>query len=718
MSTRETVYGRLPAYIRSRDAETGEPLRALLLVLESELDLLDQAIEQQYENLFVETCEDWAAPYIGDLVRAPRVRGVSGQGVTPRAVVANTLAYRRRKGTVGVLEALLDDTADWEGKAVEMRHQLAWTQHASYPNPNQPGTQNVRSADQLARIGGPFQTTARWVDVRTARRGGLVGLSRLGLFAWREEPALRSEVDAAAAPGGSGRFTFDPRGRTCPLYNRPGVERGLDETTTESNLPIQLRRRLLHDDLLLDEEARSYLGQNPVLSLVLGVGTDVSTDDMVIANLANWWAPPTGKVAVDPVLGRICFPAGQAPETLTASFRSGSVLQIGAHPRDRNDDIESAWSTAVWQRGVTRDPAYEGVDNIVASLAEAITEWNADHDADSVGIITILDSRTYVASGGAFPTIELRSGARLLIVAAAWPSADGTPAGTREVGVIDASERQPLLDGDLKVEADAGGGTELCLDGLDVRGHVEVLPGHLEILTVRSCTLLHGVVDGFGLVLGGDGVDGWNAGLEVSVSRSVVEGLSATARESVLTATDSALLAGPTPPEDPPAPLPGLGIAIDALVADVTLVGCTVVGDSTVKTLTATNAILGDLSVERTQSGRLSHCYVPPTARTPSRFRCLPDASTADETDSSAVARARIRSGPVFQSVSPVHPRFMVLDDRCAGLRSGATDGGEIGVTHHLGQQIRRRNIELAMDEFAPLGADIILTFVNGEYTP
>ena len=67
----ERLFGLLPAVHRLRDAENGHPLRALLAVLESELIALEEATQAQYENWFIETCDDSAVPRIGELLGLP-----------------------------------------------------------------------------------------------------------------------------------------------------------------------------------------------------------------------------------------------------------------------------------------------------------------------------------------------------------------------------------------------------------------------------------------------------------------------------------------------------------------------------------------------------------------------------------------------------------------------------------------------------------------------
>src|SRR5262245_581697 len=64
----DKLYGLLPAYIRERDVSEGEPLRALLRIIEQQADDIEGDIRQLYEDAFIETSEPWVIPYIGDLI--------------------------------------------------------------------------------------------------------------------------------------------------------------------------------------------------------------------------------------------------------------------------------------------------------------------------------------------------------------------------------------------------------------------------------------------------------------------------------------------------------------------------------------------------------------------------------------------------------------------------------------------------------------------------
>src|SRR4051812_962245 len=109
----DRLYALLPAVHRRRDAERGEPLRALLGILQEEYERVHTDIGQLYDNWFIETCQEWVVPYLGDLIGARHLTGVSG-----RALVANLLSYRARKGTLQVLESLARDVTGWPAYAV------------------------------------------------------------------------------------------------------------------------------------------------------------------------------------------------------------------------------------------------------------------------------------------------------------------------------------------------------------------------------------------------------------------------------------------------------------------------------------------------------------------------------------------------------------------------------------------------------------------------
>ena len=72
------------------------------------------------------------APYIGDLIGYRTLHGVVPNVASPRADVANTIRYRRRKGTASMLEQLARDVTGWPARAAEFFQLLGWTQNMNH----------------------------------------------------------------------------------------------------------------------------------------------------------------------------------------------------------------------------------------------------------------------------------------------------------------------------------------------------------------------------------------------------------------------------------------------------------------------------------------------------------------------------------------------------------------------------------------------------------
>ena len=102
---RVPLYERLPEIYRIRDSEQLPPgqLAAYLGAVEDVFGALHENIEALYNELFIDTCDEWVIPYIADLLGTTHLKGDLR---TLRADVADTIALRRRKGTLGAIERL------------------------------------------------------------------------------------------------------------------------------------------------------------------------------------------------------------------------------------------------------------------------------------------------------------------------------------------------------------------------------------------------------------------------------------------------------------------------------------------------------------------------------------------------------------------------------------------------------------------------------------
>ena len=207
--TAERLYSLLPAVYRVRDEQQGKPLRALVSLIAQEFEALEENVEQLYDDQFIETCAEWVAPYIGDLIGYRPLHGVAAAVASPRAEVANTIAYRRRKGTAAMLEQLARDVTDWPARAVEFFEQLATTQYMNHVRLHAPATADLRS------------TRAHVAGGRPVQRGG--AHRRDAPARERRGPLQHSEhrhLPVAAAGVAAERRAADSRPRRC---ERPQV---------------------------------------------------------------------------------------------------------------------------------------------------------------------------------------------------------------------------------------------------------------------------------------------------------------------------------------------------------------------------------------------------------------------------------------------------------------------------------------------------------------
>jgi hypothetical protein len=197
-----------------------------------QVDVLSEELSQLYDDQFIETCARWVAPYIGDLIGYRVLHGVVPEVASPRAEVANTIAYRRRKGTASVLEQLARDVTGWPARAVEFFERLVTTQYMNHPRSLAQATVDLRDHEGLAWVaqqGGGFDDLAHTGDVR--RIDAAAPGTRVGTI----PPSAYSVADrggpgpALAARGARRRAAVPVRCAGCrPSAVRPSPDRVRD----------------------------------------------------------------------------------------------------------------------------------------------------------------------------------------------------------------------------------------------------------------------------------------------------------------------------------------------------------------------------------------------------------------------------------------------------------------------------------------------------------
>lgn len=750
--TAEQLYALLPAIHRRRDAELGGPLAALVAVLAEQGRVVEADIEGLYENWFLETCDEWVVPYLGDLLGVRGLHAIAGAGVFSQApYVANTLSYRRRKGTAAVLEQLAHDTTGWSAHAVEYFTLLATTQHMNHVRLFNHRTPDLRRTDALELVDTAFDSAAHTLDVRhIATRGGRHNIPNVGIFLWRLQHYLVEQATArAAAAPGDGRYRFSPLGDDAPLFNRPQTEAEITHLAAEENVPGRLRRLPLDRDLeavrqaLADGRApRSvYFGADPVLRVFVRYQpgdplAEVPPRETLLCHLGDppaailegWRRPPKTQryqpadgspavdlpiqVSVDPVLGRLVFPAGVLPAEVRVSYHYGFSGDVGAGPYNRRGSpVAAPLRRVTWQAAVGRDAKPLKNELVFADLESAIAAWN-QQPAGTVGVIALLDSLTYAppAAGGwtGAGRITIPARGQLLITAADWPAVP-VPGGApgemqRIVGQLTPRDRRPHLLGDLEVEgdtvADTDAASELILDGLLIEGKLTVRDGKLGSLQVTHSTLVPAA--------GGIAVAAGNTRLEIRLGRALCGPIALPAAGIAQLSTATSVVDAPASQADPTA------VAVAAKGTPAVLDQSTFLGRVEVEQLTASECLFTcPVVAARLQTGCVRFSYVPAGSRTPRGYRCQPDlALKADPAAAEDAVRARLV--PSFTAVRYGDPGYCQLQRTAAvELRTGAEDGSEMGVWSFLEQPQREANLRTALDEYLHFGLEAGLIFVT-----
>ena len=210
--------GRLP-HARRRAGRAAA--RADRRLIAQEFAALEENVEQLYDDQFIETCADWVAPYIGDLIGYRPLHGVAPTIASPRAEVANTIAYRRRKGTALMLEQLARDVTGWPARAVEFFELLATTQYMNHIRLHAPATADLRATPRdCSSVGGAFDRVAHTAEMRRPESGaGRYNIPNIGIFLWRLLPLRLTR----AAAGRRSRRRQRPQVPLQPAGRRPAA---------------------------------------------------------------------------------------------------------------------------------------------------------------------------------------------------------------------------------------------------------------------------------------------------------------------------------------------------------------------------------------------------------------------------------------------------------------------------------------------------------------
>ncbi len=768
MNDPDRLYQLLPAVYRERDEAEGYPLRALLRLTAGQADLVQADIQQLWDNFFIETCERWAIPYIGDLVSnnllhdAHRIptpdtahalfADLVGRDLRPpiairtRADVAKTIYYRRRKGTLPMLEELARDVTGWPAHAVEFFELLGWTQFVrNHLRMHSLRTPDIRQIEPMDRLNGPFDAVSHTVDVRPiGQLTGWYNIKNIGFFLWRLMSYPLTNVRARPSASVTWGFHFSPLGNPAPLFSRwrrEGDEAGL---ATELHVPGPIRCAFFYEDLeryrnlpptrpdftdlygMFEPIENVPLAASPEASLFIfrngvpvapsqnpAADVQVFQPQIVCRRLDPWpTIQPTGQViAVDVERGRMAVGDGWSDTTtsLDVFYHYGFSADLGGGPYERGKWLVRP-ELATLRLQVQESGAVPGS---FTSLGAALVEWVGQGRPNT--IITILDNRTYAEP----LTIELEDDHWLVIEAANSKRPHILPQG----GELAISGNHP--------------GSELTLSGLLIEGPIHVT-GDLRRLRLLHTTL----VPGLGLSED-DGtpvssapsliVDGSLNNVEINLKLRVQIAFSITGPirlpehadglwllDSIVDGVGGTALSATGSPDQPGPP--------------TSLERVTVFGPSHIKKLPLASEVIFTEPVvaAQRQEGCVRFSFVPHGSETPRRYRCQPDleiATQIEQAEKEAEAnnttltpaekdaiREEVRGWlvPSFTSAKYGEPAYAQLHLSCPRqIQTGAEDGAEMGAFCHLKQPQRETNLRLRLEEYLPFGLDPGIIYVT-----
>lgn len=554
----ERTYELLPAIYRVRDAERGEPLKALLSVIADQVGVLEEDLAQLYDDQFIETCAPWVVPYIGDLIGYRALHNIVPKIGNQRSEVAHTIGFRRRKGTAAMLEQLARDVTGWNARVVEFFQLLGWTQWTpNHIRPKNFYAPDLRDWEILENINGPFDAVAHTVDVRHVATGeGKYNIQNIGIFLWRlgayaltNSPAF--QLDAK-------RFLFHPLGLGAQLFTNPATEDEVTHLAEPINVPAPISRRVF------DAYLPNYYGDSASVSIV-----GVPIENIVACDLSGWiHTPPAGKVAIDPVLGRIAFADPQAEPPLV-TFHYGFSDDMGGGEYDRADTFDELL-TPVEKVPVPHTTIQDALNAVTGG-----------------GVVEISNSGRYTET----PAINVEAGQRVELRA--------------------DNEHRPtiVLGSDLII--DGATDSQVTLNGLLIAGGAIRASGALRALRLRHCTLLPSLTPSLIVDL---------PDVAIEIDHCIIGALRVHERsnvsitDSIVDATNDAAVALVA--------ANGTDASGTLQIADSTVVG-------TVHTLElkyASNSIfMSDVRSEKKQSGCIRFCYLPLSSIVPRRYRCQPE---------------------------------------------------------------------------------------------
>ena len=736
----EKLWETIPSIYRHEDGLAEEPgvLRAIVQVIARQAAILRRSQDSLWDDQFIELCNEWAVPYIGDLVATRLLSEKNKRG--RRIDVAKTIYYRRRKGTPRVLEELISDISEWEGKMVEQFQKLARSRHGLDAKP-QPlagkfsgtlpgGWADLRNQRASELTNGPFEEFFHTPDMRRHRGlHGRYGIPKLAFYLYRLKAYEAINITPFSFGDGL-RFSFDPSGRDIPLFSKSSASPDWNEwrSSTEPELAAPIPCRLLgHATYLVTEAIIQQLIALPaVLSAAAAnelrkiAGLVFKNESSLLNIIATFStsAEITGPAILLPLLSlslmndcgkSVLLPDAQT--VLSNPLDENSIVVGFETPANTIFTTEkiAAANLDPWPAAINKDLAIDAEKGRFMFLNTPGAEqeiYIAYHYGFSGNVGAGSYERTWINQsvpavtkngGGIISAADLMNNGITEIADSKTYGPVASKAAIINLALQSANQQRPFisLESNWVLNSGANVNSGITLDGLWIgaAGDLEaeiILRGDFECVVIRNCTLdpgggtniknetLHPVKLIIEDRVESLCIESSILGPVLTRNNGYVEELSVA--DSIIQSVDPAVK------------------AIKIETGKTHINRSTIFGQVAVHRLEASEALItGLVNVTDTQNGCFRFSAAPAISRLPHPFE-----SVLFKEDTHHWFTARQFGDPGYAQLSDTVP---------ANIMRGAESGSEMGAFSNLLNPIKLDGLKAKIDEYMPFG--LIPIFIN-----
>jgi hypothetical protein len=670
------------------DEKQRGPLKALLSIIADQVAVLEDNFDQLYDDQFIETCAEWVVPYIGDLVATEGIYVYPDADFSQRSQVANTLSYRRRKGTAAVLEQLARDVTGWNVSVVEYFQLLATTQYLNHLRPENQSVTDIHAWDIHQKINKPFDRTARTLDVRNIEsKRGKYNIPNIGIWLWRINSY--SHTKSPAYKVDSTRYKFNNLGLDMPLYNNPQTDDIITHLASETNVAMPVSRGMLTDlDIYYGDQNKSILiykddkavlpdenGMPPLPDLIKTCTLSDLLDPG--GNVIGWANTPVDKITIDPELGRIVFPSNAVPTKVEVNYFSGFSAAMGGGEYSRGETFDAKLKNIV--KVPLESPTIQAALDMLTTTGGVVEIHNNDYYFETPIVKIAAEKKIELRAADGFNPLVVLNGDFII---------EGGESAIFSINGISFS------GGSLKIALKTKAAQDNNIHSLLLE-HCTVVPGASPKIETRASKA---AVPALVVELPDTVI---NIDKSITGSIRAVDGANIIISNSIVDAVK----------ETDPA---YSGLLDTQPGASLTLNNTTIIGKVYTLIMNASNTILNaslkptdtwkaPVIAERLQDGCIRFSYVPFGSVLPRLYHCLP--GTAELADC-------IKPG--FTSTIYGTAGYCQLGGHCASqIKNGADDGAEMGVFHNLYQPQREQNLQARLNEYLRFGLEAGILYAS-----